>query len=58
MELHDHSKDDPELIDLFVDTDLAEKLGMRVEGELRENRWFRGRWWSTAILSILESEWR
>ncbi len=23
MELHDHSKDDPELIDLFVDTDLV-----------------------------------
>ncbi len=37
---------------------LAKKLGMRVEGELRENRWFRGRWWSTTILSILKSEWR
>lgn len=37
---------------------LAKKLGMRVEGELRENRWFRGRWWSSTILSILEPEWR
>jgi RimJ/RimL family protein N-acetyltransferase len=37
---------------------LARKLGMRVEGELRENRWFRGRWWNTTFLSILESEWR
>lgn len=37
---------------------LAKKLGMRVEGELRENRWFRGRWWSSIILSILEPEWR
>jgi RimJ/RimL family protein N-acetyltransferase len=36
---------------------LAEKLGMRVEGVLRENRWFRGRWWSTTILAVLESEW-
>jgi len=35
---------------------LAKKLGMRVEGELRENRWFRGRWWSTTTLSILEQE--
>jgi ribosomal-protein-alanine N-acetyltransferase len=37
---------------------LAQKLGMRVEGELRENRWFRGRWWHTTLLSMLESEWR
>ena len=35
---------------------LAERLGMRREGTLRENRWFRGRWWNTAILSVLESE--
>ena len=32
---------------------LAKKLGMRVEGELRENRWFQERWWSATILSIL-----
>ena len=37
---------------------LAKKLGMRVEGELKENKRFRGRWWNTTILSILESEWR
>jgi len=37
---------------------LAKKMGMRVEGELKENRWFRGRWWNTTILSILKSEWR
>ncbi len=36
---------------------LAKKLGMRVEGELRENRWFRKRWSNTTVLSILESEW-
>jgi Acetyltransferases, including N-acetylases of ribosomal proteins len=36
---------------------LAEKLGMRVEGELREDRYFKGRWWNTTILSILRSEW-
>ena len=36
---------------------LAEKLGMRREGTLRESRWFKGRWWNTAIFSVLESEW-
>ena len=36
---------------------LAEGLGMRREGTLRENRRFRGRWWNTTILSVLESEW-
>lgn len=36
---------------------LAEGLGMRREGTLRENRRFRGQWWNTTILSVLESEW-
>lgn len=35
---------------------LAERLGMRREGTLRENRWFRSRWWNTTILSVLEFE--
>lgn len=37
---------------------LAERLGMQPEGELRQNRFFRGRWWNTAIFSIFEQEWR
>jgi ribosomal-protein-alanine N-acetyltransferase len=37
---------------------LAKKLGLRVEGELRENKRFRGRRWNTTMLSILRSEWR
>lgn len=36
---------------------LAEGLGMRREGTLLENRRFGGRWWSTAVLSVLECEW-
>ena len=36
---------------------LAEGLGMRREGTLRENRRFGGRWRNTTILSVLESEW-
>jgi len=37
---------------------LAERLGMKLEGELRQNRFFRGRWWNTVIYSILKDEWR
>ncbi len=36
---------------------LAEGLGMRREGTLRENQLFKGRWWNTTIFSVLESEW-
>ena len=36
---------------------LAEGLGMRREGTLRENRRFGGRWRNTTILSVLEPEW-
>jgi len=36
---------------------LAKRLGMSQEGELRQNRYFRGRWWSTVIYSILKDEW-
>ena len=36
---------------------LAEGLGMQQEGTLLENRRFRGRWWNTMILSVLETEW-
>lgn len=37
---------------------LAERLGMKLEGELRHNRFFRGRWWNTVIYSILRDEWK
>ena len=36
---------------------LAERLGMILAGELQHNRFFRGRWWNTAIYSILRDEW-
>jgi len=36
---------------------LARRLGMRLEAELRENRFFQGRWWHTAIYAILKDEW-
>lgn len=37
---------------------VMEKLGMRCEGRLRENRWFKGRWWDSMVCAILEDEWR
>lgn len=37
---------------------VLEKLGMRQEGRLRENEYFKGRWWDTLVYGILEPEWR
>ena len=37
---------------------VLEKLGMRQEGRLRENEFFKGRWWDTLLYAILEPEWR
>lgn len=34
------------------------KLGMQPEGRLRENEYFKGRWWDTRLFGILEHEWR
>jgi RimJ/RimL family protein N-acetyltransferase len=36
---------------------LAEKLGMRLEGELRECKYFNDRWWSMCIYGMLKDEW-
>jgi ribosomal-protein-alanine N-acetyltransferase len=37
---------------------VLEKLGMRLEGRLREKEYFRGRWWDTLLYAILDYEWR
>jgi RimJ/RimL family protein N-acetyltransferase len=37
---------------------VLEKLGMRLEGRLREHEHFKGRWWDTLLYGILEHEWR
>jgi RimJ/RimL family protein N-acetyltransferase len=36
---------------------VLEKLGMRLEGQLRANEYFKGRWWDTMIYAILKPEW-
>jgi ribosomal-protein-alanine N-acetyltransferase len=37
---------------------VLEKLGMRREGYLRENEYYRGRWWDTLMYGILAEEWQ
>ncbi len=37
---------------------LLEKLGMRQEGRLREDEFFKGRYWDTLVYGMLEDEWR
>jgi len=33
-------------------------LGMRREGHLRENEFYKGRWWDTLMYGILVDEWQ
>ena len=37
---------------------VLEKLGMRQEKRLRENEYFKGRWWDTLLYGILDYEWQ
>jgi len=36
---------------------VLEKLGMRLEGRLREKEYFKGRWWDALVYAILAEEW-
>ena len=37
---------------------VLEKLGMQLEGRLRENEFFRDRWWDTLMYGLLKAEWK
>jgi RimJ/RimL family protein N-acetyltransferase len=37
---------------------VLEKLGMRLEGRLRDSEYFKGRYWDTLHYAILDHEWR
>ena len=37
---------------------VLEKLGMKLEGRLREKEFYKGNWWDTLLYSILEDEWQ
>jgi ribosomal-protein-alanine N-acetyltransferase len=36
---------------------VLEKLGMRLEGRLREKEYYKGKWWDTLIYAMLADEW-
>ncbi len=35
---------------------VLERVGLRLEGRLRENEYFKGRWWDTLLYGLLERE--
>lgn len=37
---------------------VLEKFGMRLEGHLRENEYYKDRWWDTLMYAILADEWQ
>ena len=37
---------------------VLEKLGMKLEGRFRENRYYKDRWWDSLYYAILEDEWK
>ena len=37
---------------------VLEKLGMQLEGRLRQKEYFKGRWWDALLYAVLEQEWR
>jgi RimJ/RimL family protein N-acetyltransferase len=36
---------------------VLEKLGMKLEGRLREKEFYKGKWWDKLIYGILIDEW-
>lgn len=36
---------------------LCKMLGMREEARFVENKFFKGKWWSTVVMAMLKSEW-
>jgi len=37
---------------------VLEKLGMKLEGRLREKEYYKGKWWDTLMYGILADEWK
>jgi RimJ/RimL family protein N-acetyltransferase len=37
---------------------VLEKIGMTLEGRLRQAEWYKDRWWDTLLYAILEDEWK
>jgi ribosomal-protein-alanine N-acetyltransferase len=37
---------------------VMQKLGMHLDGRLRETRWLNGEWWDEYVYAVLEKEWK
>lgn len=46
------------IADNLASARVLEKLGLTLEGRLRENEHFKGRYWDTLLYGMLEDEWR
>jgi len=45
------------IADNMASARVLERLGLKLEGRLREKEYFKGRWWDTLMYGILENEW-
>lgn len=45
------------IADNIASAHVLQRLGMRLEGRLRQNEYFKGRWWDTLLYGILDFEW-
>ncbi len=45
------------IADNIASARVLERVGLQLEGRLRENEHFKGRWWDTLLYGLLESEW-
>jgi RimJ/RimL family protein N-acetyltransferase len=57
-ELHVHRIWSWCIADNVASAHVLEKLGLKLEGRLREKEYFKGRWWDTLVYAILEDEWK
>ena len=45
------------IADNTASANVLERLGLKLEGRLRENEYFKGCWWDTLTYGLLRSEW-
>lgn len=45
------------IADNIASARVLEKIGLKLEGRLRDKEHFKGRWWDTLMYGILENEW-
>ena len=46
------------IADNLASARVLEKIGLKLEGRLRDKEYFKGRWWDTLMYAILEDEWK